>query len=231
MRPSLPRHLRADRGPPQAYPAQGRTYADESQLVRALLDLAVATAISAARRTWPKRSGRNRATTPPVVKENRPHRGPRGVLHGGRCHGRIEGYRGWLGAPEYLHCVDPQGRWSDLGPHCKSITARSTQVRDDTVIRDEHTAFRYSLGLCSAGSSTGPGPNVPSSGPGSRWLADQCTTDMSRQLLGTCGPLLDVVVYIHVAARLFVFGLFRGAGFVTVIQDMPQTPVACQSPY
>ena len=72
---SLPRHLRADRGPPQACPAQGCTYADESQPVRALLDLAVATAIHDAigrqkDLAQPIRSQQDDHT--PVVKENRP---------------------------------------------------------------------------------------------------------------------------------------------------------------
>ena len=83
---------------------------------------------------------------------------------------------------------------SDLDPHCQSSTARSVQVRDDTVTRGEHTTFRYSLGLYSAASNTGPSPTAPSSEPGTadrpahRFPAGQSTTDMSRQLPGTCDP-------------------------------------------
>ena len=121
---------------------------------------------------------------------------------------------------------------SDSDPHCKSITARSTQVRDDTVIRDEHTDFRYRLGLCSAGPNTEPGPTFIRNWKPLSALHAACRQVKAQPTTRHLQPkLLDVVVYIHVADRLFVFGFFGDAGFVTVRHDMPQTPVARQPPY
>lgn len=81
---------------------------------------------------------------------------------------------------------------SDLDRRCKSSTARSAQVWNDTITRDGHTTFRYNRGLCSAASNTRPGPTVPSREAAGRlahrFPASQSTTDMTRQSLGTCGP-------------------------------------------